>query len=129
MGIRWGRLLVGTVIAEIVPIATLIMMVAAMGPRDPEEADTFARALGRWVGPLVGAAMAFVMARWVARPLPAGHTVHGWLLGLFLALVDVVLLMAAGEPFAWIFVASNIAKLAAATFGGMVTAPRAAGAR
>lgn len=129
MGIRWGRLLVGTAIAEIVPIATLILMVAAMGPRDPEEADRFARALGRWIGPLVGAAMAFVMARWVSRPLHAGHTVHGWLLGLFLAAVDVVLLAAASEPFAWIFVASNLAKLTAATIGGMVAAPDVAGAR
>jgi hypothetical protein len=124
MGVRWGRLLLGTAVAELVPVATLILMVAAMGPRDPEEAEVFTNALGRWIGPLVGAAMAFAAARWVTRPLHRGHAVHGFLLGFLLALLDILNLMTSGAAFAWIFVASNLGKIAAGTLGGMVTARR-----
>lgn len=128
MRVRWGRLLLGTAIAELVPVATLILMVAAMGPRDPEEAEFFANELGQWIGPLVGAAMAFVMARWVTRPLQRGHALHGFLLGFLLAMLDVVILVATGAAFVWIFVASNLGKIVAGTIGGMVTAPRPAAA-
>ena len=126
MRVRWVRLLLGTAIAEAVPVATLILMVAAMGPRDPEEAEMFANALGRWIGPLVGAVMAFAAGRWVARPLQSAHTLHGFLLGVLLAILDILILAATGAAFAWVFVVSNLGKIGAGTLGGLVTAPRVA---
>ena len=96
-----------------------------MGPRDPDEALDFANNLGMWVGPLGGATMAIIMARWVARPLPTGQVMHGVLLGVLLAVIDVVLLVAGGEPFAWRFVASNVGKIVAGALGGLIAARQA----
>ena len=120
MPIRWGRLLAGTAIAEIVPIATLIVLIGVMGPDNPAEAEEFTMMLGRWVGPLGGAAMAVVMTQWVAKPLASGHVLHGTLLGTLLALVDVAILMASGQPFDPLFVRSNVGKVAAGLAGGAI---------
>ncbi len=125
MPIRWGRLFAGTAIAEIVPIATLIVLIGVMGPDNPAEAQEFAMMLGRWVGPLGGATMAVVMTQWVAKPLSSGHVLHGTLLGTLLALVDVAILMASGQPFDPLFVRSNVGKIAAGVVGGIIAKQRA----
>lgn len=120
MGIRWGRLLVGTAVAEVVSVGLLILLVALMGPRDQAEAEEFAVALGFWVGPIAGALTAMTMAGWVARPLGAAHVLHGLLLGVLLAIVDVVVLVATRVPFNWMFVISNAGKVVAGSLGGLV---------
>jgi hypothetical protein len=125
MAIRWGRLLAGTAIAEIVPIATLIVLVGVMGPANPAEAQEFATMLGRWVAPLGGAAMAIAMTLWVTKPLSDGHVLHGALLGTLLAVLDVTILVASGQSFDPVFVWSNVGKIAAGVVGGLIGKQRA----
>jgi hypothetical protein len=124
MPISWGRLLAGTAVAEIVPLATLIVLVGVMGPANPAEAQEFATMLGRWVGPLGGAAMAIAMTLWVARPLSHGQVLHGALLGTLLAVIDVAILVASGQPFDPIFVRSNVGKVVAGLLGGVIAKRR-----
>jgi hypothetical protein len=124
MRIHWLKLILGSVIAEIAAILLLVSLVAIFGPRDAETAQVYAEKLGRWVGPLAGGIFGFLGAVWLGRSLPGGEIVHGALFGLLLALVDTVLLFSMRAHFEWIFVVSNLGKVAAGVMGGLVAAHR-----
>ncbi|HEY7184221.1 MAG TPA: hypothetical protein VIC84_22490 [Blastocatellia bacterium] len=99
-------------------ILSLIALVATFGPSDPASAQAFAERLGRWVGPIGGALCSLLAAFYVARPLTSGNKTNGVAVGLFLALLDVVLLAASHAPFQWLFVGSNLGKILAGYLGG-----------
>jgi hypothetical protein len=120
--IGWIKLVVGAVAAEIGAILILVCLVAIFGPKEANAAQAYAEKLGRWVGPLAGAALSFSGALWVGRTLAGGRLFHGVLFGSFMALIDTLLLVAMQPPFEWIFVASNAGKVFAATLGGLVSA-------
>ncbi len=120
MTIRWLRLLGAAIVAEIIPIGLLVVLVAIFGPTDATEAQEYATSLGAWVGPLGGALATFVLALWVARPLVAGHVLHGVLLGVFVALLDAGLLVAGSTGFQWLFVFSGVGRILAGALGGYV---------
>ena len=127
MKIRWGRLVIGSIAAEFTLIALLVALVAIFGPNDPHAAQTFAEHLGRWVGPIGGALITFILSLWIGRRLSTAQVVHGVLLGCMLALIDVAILVASRTPFEWVFVVSNLVKIAAGYLGG-ITAARSSGA-
>jgi hypothetical protein len=122
MKIRWGKLVVGAVAAEIAAILILVCLVAILGPKEANAAQAYAEKLGRWVGPLAGTGLSFIGALWVGRTLASGHLVHGVLFGFSMAIIDTVLLLAMQAPFEWIFVASNAGKVFAGVAGGLVSA-------
>jgi hypothetical protein len=124
MKIRWIRLILGAIAAEILAILVLIAVVAIFGPRDQAQAQAYAEKMGQWVGPLAGVVLSFLGAIWVSRGLTSGHLLHGFLFGLIYALVDVALLVAMQAPFMWLFVASDGGKLLAGIVGGLVAARR-----
>ena len=117
----WLRLTVGALIAEMAPIVLLVALVAALGPGTTEGDQELATRLGDWVGPLGGALATFLVARWVVRGLPQAHVFWGAMLGLLVALLDVTLLVAAGSPFRWLFVASAAGRVIAGALGGHVS--------
>lgn len=121
-GMNWKRLLAAFVVAELVPIAVLVAIIAIARPAH-EDPTAFANRVGSWVGPIGGALMAFVMARWLVRPLTAGRVRHGLALGILLAVLDAVLLVAGGQAFRWLFVLSNTGKIVAALCGA-IAAPQ-----
>ena len=123
MTIRWLRLILGVIIAEVVPIVLLIVILAIMAPA-ADQAEDVASNLGAWVGPIGGALATFLMAWWVARPLPEGHVHHGVLLGVGVALLDAGLLVVGATGFAWLFVASGMGRIVAGTMGGYVASKR-----
>jgi hypothetical protein len=120
MKIRWIRMIVGAIAAEVLAILILICIVAIFGPRNQAQAQAYAEKMGQWVGPLAGVVLSFLGALWVNRGLPSGHLLHGFLFGLIYALVDVALLLAMQAPFMWLFVASDGGKLLAGIVGGWV---------
>src|SRR6185503_16775192 len=71
--IRWIKLIVGAVAAEIGAILILVCLVAVFGPHEAKADQVYAEKLGVWVGPLAGALLGFLGALWVARPLEKGH--------------------------------------------------------
>lgn len=119
MKIHWIKLAVGAVAAEAGAILALVLVVAIFGPNQAAAAQAYAEKMGPWVGPIAGAALSFLGAFWIARPLPHGQLVHGVLFGLFVALVDVALLVTMQAPFEWLFVLSDAGKIAAGIAGGM----------
>ena len=116
----WGRLIAAVVVGELVPILLLVGVVAIWGPSDASEADLFARRLGAWIGPMAGALTIFAVSWW-AGSKSARPVLQGALIGLILAVLDVTILVAAGESFAWVFVLSNAAKVASGALGGWIS--------
>jgi hypothetical protein len=102
-------------------ILILIALVATFGPSDPAIAQAFAERLGRWVGPVGGALCSFLAAFCVARPLTSGRKTNGAAVGVFLGVLDVVLLVANHAPFQWLFVVSNLGKILAGYIGGVAS--------
>ena len=123
--LRWGRLVVATLGAELLLILLLVALVAIAGPGEGN-AQEFADHLGRWVGPIGGALVSFTGALWLARPLARGRVLHGLLLGICLALLDVGILVASRTAFEWVFVGSNLGKIAAGSLGGIVAKHKSA---
>ena len=122
MRIRWIKLIVGAVAAEIGAILILVCLVAIFGPQEANAAQVYAEKLGLWVGPLAGALLGFLGAFWIARPLEKDQLLHGALFGCFHALIDIALLVAMQAPFEWLFVVSDAGKIAAAIAGGVCAA-------
>jgi len=56
------------------------------------------------------------------RPLTRGQALNGAMVGILLAVIDLVSLVALAAPFAWIFVISNGGKIICATLGGLAAA-------
>jgi hypothetical protein len=120
MQLRWSRLVVGALVAEFVPVALLVVLVAVLGPDDAAAATAYAESLGRWVGPIGGAVMTFLAAVWVARPMRSLELRHGVVLGILAALLDVTVLVASGAPFEGLFLISNAGRIIAGTLGGLL---------
>ena len=120
MKIRWVKLILGAIAAEAGAIVALVCVVAVFGPKQINEAQRYAEKMGQWVGPIAGAIFSFIGALWIGSSLTRGHLLHGLLFGLFIAAVDVSLLVAMRAPFEWLFVISDIGKIAAGIIGGLV---------
>jgi hypothetical protein len=119
MRIRWVHIVVAAVVAEVAAVALLILLVAVFGPSDSEEAaEHYAEQLGRWVGPLGGAALCFLGGYWVARSARTRRPMHGLLVGVAAALIDIAMLLAFRVSFQWLFVASNVGRVLAGWLGG-----------
>ena len=118
MHLKWGRLVSGVIVAELVPILLLVALVALFGPSEQSQAEVFAARLGRWVGPIGGITMTFLAALWVARPMRGFGLQHGVVLGCLVAVLDISLLFAAATAFEWIFAVSNVGRILAGTAGG-----------
>jgi hypothetical protein len=115
------RLILAVIAAEVVPLFLLFATVAAFGPPELEEAKHFAAVMGRWVGPIAGAMCAYLAAYGIGRVAPERALSDGVIVGLCLATLDVVLLVAGNASFEWLYVISNAGKIIAATLGGWVS--------
>ena len=127
MRFRFGRVLIAAVIAEALPIILLIVLVALLGPGEQTAARAYAERLGQWVGPVAGSLFCFLAAWWVTRALNARQVLHGSIVGLLSALIDVALLIASGAVFHWVFAASNFGRLLAGMLGGFIGSAKGTG--
>src|SRR5271165_4598723 len=90
-GIRWGRVALGVIVAEIVPLAILVLSVAAMSRGSIEADQELAPALGAWIGPIGGFVMSFLAAWWAGRVTPRSAIKQGLIIGVCLAVIDLLL--------------------------------------
>jgi hypothetical protein len=118
---RWMALLVGLLIAEIVPLLIVFALVALFGPQDEAGSADYAMRVRRMVAPVGGTAMAFIVAAKIGRKSSA--PVHqGLLLGTGLVILDTVLILLGQVPFEWGFLFSSVLKLLGGGFGGALAA-------
>lgn len=122
MQLHWQRILLGVLVAEAVPILAAIAMIAVFTPREATEAQAYAASLGRWVGPVGGGIMTFIMSVWAGWPVPAMALRCGLALGGLAAALDLSLIFATETPFVLLFGVSNAGRVIAGALGGLVAA-------
>jgi len=128
MGLRWGRIVGAAVAVEIAAIALLVVVVAVVGPREPEAAAAFAKRHGQWLGPLAGIVGCFLGGWWASRAMATRQVVQGLMVGVVAAAIDVALLLAGGSGFKLLFLGSNVGRILAGAVGGWVASKRSTGA-
>jgi hypothetical protein len=117
---RWGRIIVAAVLAEVAAVAAVVLAVALFGPDTQEAAEAYAMKIARWLGPVAGACATFAGAIIVAKGAPDRALAHGVAVGCCIALIDAALLVGGGATFEWLFVASDAGRIAAGALGGWV---------
>ena len=128
MSIKAGRILVVAVAVEALAIIGLVIVVALLGPLDPDAARAYAQETGYWFGPSAGFVLCIAGGWFVARRLTEGQILNGLVLGAAVAAIDVALIIASGAPFQFIFVVSNVGRIVAGTIGGWIASRGNAGA-
>src|SRR5262245_127603 len=118
----WVSIPPGGVLAEAAAVLALVLIVALVGPADAAAALVYAERLGQWVGPIGGAAAAFVAAFVVARGASGLELASGTAVGIAAATVDVAILAASRAPFQPLFIVSNAARILAGGAGGWLAA-------
>lgn len=125
MKIRTGRILLVAIASEVLAVLTLVLIVAIFGPSDPADAPAYARRLGFWVGPIAGFGYTLVGAWWIANKLDESQVLHGVLLGVTVAAIDVTLLLLSGGEFLPVFAISNVGRVVAGYLGGLIACRKA----
>jgi hypothetical protein len=116
--VKYGRVFGVALLVELAAILLLVVVVALSGQDSRAEAEEFATRVGMWLGPAAGFVFCILGGWFVARKLTSHWLVHGFLLGLFVAVIDIALLISGGSAFQTIFVVSNIGRIVAGTLGG-----------
>ena len=122
---RWGRIILAVVLAEVAAVLVLVLIVAVLGPSESAAAAAYAQRLGRWVGPIGGGAATFLAALWAARGNSAtAATQVGLWVGVLAAALDVAILVLSGAGFEWLLVLSNGIRIGAGFIGGRLAAQK-----
>ena len=109
--IRWGRILVGGVLAELIVFAIVFPTLSLFGQR------AFLASIL-----VASAAMPFVFAVWVGRRADSRFVLHGALVGLVAALV--YLAVAWGQPQPLLYKIAHGLKIAGGMAGGALVSRR-----
>jgi putative membrane protein (TIGR04086 family) len=109
--IRWGRILLGGLLAEVV----LILAIVPLGLRLGENFLHYTAPPGSFV-------TCFLAALWVCRRVESHFVLQGTLVGVVAALIYIALTRAQPEPFAYIV--AHALKLAGGACGGFVAQRR-----
>jgi len=121
MSLRFRRLLVATPLAEL--LAVVGLLVPALVPFATMKATITARMfemqdVALWSGPAAGFVFCLLGGWWVARGASAAHARNGIALGIAVATVDLVLLVASGAPFGTLMVSSVASRILGGYCGG-----------
>lgn len=125
--IRIGRIAAATIAGELTPILLLVVVVLLYetGGVDPQTRQAFANRVGMWLGPIAGAlatfGFGFLAARGTDRPRR-----HGALVGVAVALLDALIILASGATFIPLFAASWAGKILAGAAAGLLAARQSA---
>jgi hypothetical protein len=128
MTIRLRRVLLGALLIELLPIAILSFVTAWFGPTDKTSAAAFAELAARVVAVAGGLVFGLGAGWWVARPVPAAATLHGFLTGLFAGALEGAMLVVAAVPIEPVYVIAALGRIAAATLGGALAGRPSRGA-
>jgi len=118
MGIRFGRVAIAAVAAEILGIIALVVIVALFGPQERAAAEAYAMRLGMWVGPISGFVFCLLGGWWVAKRTNRAEVANGFATGLAAAAIDLTLIVVSGAPFHQVYVVANAGRIVAGTLGG-----------
>jgi putative membrane protein (TIGR04086 family) len=106
----------------VVTVYAAMLAVQAQGQPDQEQITDFAKAVAPWVGTISGLLLIFIGAAWTARRVPMHKALHGLLVGIFVAVVTIILDALGGITA--MDVAGFVLAIVAGWLGGMVGAGR-----
>jgi putative membrane protein (TIGR04086 family) len=110
-GIRWGRILLGGLLAEVALILTIVPLGLRLGDNFLHDA-----------APPGSFVMCFLGALWVGRRIESRFILHGTLVGVVAALIYVALTRAQPEPLAYLL--AHALKIVGGACGGFVAQRR-----
>jgi putative membrane protein (TIGR04086 family) len=116
--IRWGRILLASVAAEVLVILSLLAVSAVF--KVPSESA------GYYVAPPASAVATFLMVFWVARKLESRFVLHGVLVGLVGVVLTGAFVFTAKPEDRWMYVASFVLRIMGGYLGGLVAQKPAA---
>jgi hypothetical protein len=124
-GIRIGRIALAAIAGELTPIVLLVVVVLIYETRgvDAQTRQAFAERAGTWIGPIAGAVASFAFGFWTARGTDR-PLLHGALVGVAIAALDAVLIVAPGATFIPLFAVSWTGKILAGAAAGLLAARR-----
>jgi hypothetical protein len=111
--VRWGRIVAGGFLAEVVLIVFAIPVLAFGG-----------QTILNWTAVIDRAATSFAAALWVTRGSSHGFALHGALTGLTAAVIYIALIVASGQTQPLIYWIAHGLKIAGGAAGGMLAARR-----
>lgn len=126
MTFRLRRVLLGSLLIELLPIAVLSVVTAWFSPVDKPAAAAFAESAARIAAVVGGLVFGLAAGWWVARPVPSAAIMHGFFTGLIAGALEGAMLMAAAVPTDPIYILAALARIAAATAGGALAGRAAA---
>ena len=127
MTLRLGRVFLAAPIVELLAVAG--MLVPSVLRFLTLEATVTARmfemqATALWSAPVAGFLFCLMGGWWVARGVEVDHARNGVALGIAVAVIDLVLLMASGAPFGALAVSSFLSRIAGGFCGGVLALRR-----
>ena len=128
MPVKIGRLLFTAIADEAIAIIGLVLVVALLGPSDPDAARGYAERVGYWFGPAAGFVPCIVGGWFVARRMSDRQILNGLALDAAVAAIDIALIVVSGAALQVIFVVSSIGRMIAGTIGGWLASRRTGGA-
>jgi hypothetical protein len=119
MHLRFGRIAIASLAAEVLGVIALVILVVLLGPDDQSQIQQFAERLGAWVGPTSGFLLCLIGGYWVARK--SGSPIqNGLSMGIAGALLDLAVAVAIGATFAPLLLISNAGRVIGGTVGGYI---------
>src|SRR6185295_3071992 len=116
--IRWGRVILAAVAAEVLVILSLLAASAVF--KVPGEVA------GYYVAPPVGAIATFLMVLWVARKLESRFVLHGVLVGLVEVALTFGFIFTAKPEDRLMYIVSFVLRIVGGYLGGLVAQKPAA---
>ena len=120
--IRWGRIVLATIMSEVGVIAVLAIAIAAYTqfgpPMSAAEENALGEEIGYYVAPTAGFVTTVLAVLWAARPLVARFIAHGMLIGLGSVLLTVGFIFTAQPDHRLMYVIAFALRLIAGPAGG-----------
>jgi hypothetical protein len=110
---RWGRILAGGFLAELLLVAAVIPGLALRGPDHPSVV---------WTAVIGSPLTSGLFAWWVGRRLESRFILHGALVGVTASLIYVAITLAQPEPF--IYLVAHGLKILGGAAGGVLAGRR-----
>ncbi len=127
--VRILRVLMAALMAEFIPLIILVAVLTVWGvsaaPGQGQAVyEAFARQAGEYINPIVGPLAALAFGFWAARKPWHNHVLHGFLTGLLVAILDIIIMVLTSAEFDAIDIITLLAKIAAGTIGGYLAKRR-----
>ena len=119
MKLRYGRIIIAAISAEVAGVLALVILVVIFGPSDKKLMQGFAEDLGAWVGPISGFLLCMLGGYWAAYKSNA-PLLNGVSMGTAGAVLDIAIALIIGATFAPLLFISNAGRIIGGAIGGFI---------